>query len=121
MYFRDNEKLQLSAHFVETLEALPSNYSVDPVAYGAFVRTFGTHYWFMARFGGFMYENTAIDSGYQEVTNSRELEANLKLSFKKFISVDASTEMSQTTEESRKEFQKNSETSFYYYGGEGKL
>ena len=75
----------------------------------------------MANFGGYMFENTLIESSYRKSVSQQEMELNLKASFKSFINVDASTEMKQLSSAQRENFQKNTDTSFFFYGGEAQL
>ena len=82
VFFKPAEKLRLSEHFRELLDKLPAKYSDNKPAYDSFVAKFGTHYFEMANFGGFMYQRTVIDNQFTESTSEKEIGLNLKASFK---------------------------------------
>ncbi|KAI2806882.1 hypothetical protein BLOT_008841 [Blomia tropicalis] len=117
------EILHTSPYFESWVESLPSSYEKDPLMYDEFVDTFGTHYFDIAKFGGYLYQKTIIENSYVKDTNEKEVEANLKLSFKAFAGIKTSIggEIEDTTKESKERFSRNTENNFYYYGGVSKF
>jgi len=83
--------------------------------YDQFVENFGTHYFEMGIFGGYLYQKTFIEDSYMMSSDEHEVTANLEASFGGMVKATAEAE------ESRKKvsesFKKNSQTQFFFYGG----
>ena len=75
------QNVTLSDKFRAALDALPAKYADNATAYDAFVTRFGTHYFEMAKFGGFMYQQTTIDNEFVKSSDEREITLNMKASF----------------------------------------
>mgnify|MGYP000064723936 CR=1 FL=1 len=84
-----------------------------------FISLFGTHYYQIGKFGGYLYQKSVIDNSYLEGTRKEEISANLKLSFDSFfkLGLKANAEIELVTEDSKKRFSSNTQRHYYNYGG----
>ncbi|KAJ6220510.1 hypothetical protein RDWZM_006322 [Blomia tropicalis] len=116
-------QLRLSPYFESSIDKLPARYEDNPEQYDLLINIFGTHYFEIAKFGGYLYQKTIIENNYLEQSRKEEISANLKLSFDGFfkLGVNMNAEYNQVTEESKKKFSSNTQKNFYNYGGTTKF
>jgi len=114
--FQDREEMLLSHNFQNYInKRLTGKFEDDPDVYYDFIRTFGTHYFESALFGGYLHQRTTIKNNYLRTMESQQIKAHLEVKFLWFVT--ASADYNSTKTKIDENIEANSENDFYYYGG----
>ncbi|XP_013787111.1 perivitellin-2 67 kDa subunit-like [Limulus polyphemus] len=98
---------------------LPESYEANRESYNRFVNFFGTHYFQNANFGGIINVHISTDRSYFYQKTDREVSAQAKASYLKFLSLKGGYSGAISTVDQK--FEQSSIKQIRYYGGETNL
>ncbi|XP_076352890.1 perivitellin-2 67 kDa subunit-like isoform X1 [Tachypleus tridentatus] len=108
---------RFAQHFINN--RLPESYEANRESYNTFVNFFGTHYFENANFGGIINVYISTDRSYFYQKTDREVSAQAKASYLKFLSLKGGYSGAVSTIDQK--FEQSSVKTIRYYGGETNL
>lgn len=119
MVTKDTLKLSLDTGVKALIAKLPSSYTDNPAAYRDFIKTYGTHYFVMAKFGGTLTMFLETSADYYEKNELTKIEVQAKATFLSAVSAYGGVSTSTATIDAK--FTENSLKTVRYYGGTANL
>ena len=112
----DLQRLKLHDNFVKHInDKLGEDFDRNEDVYDEFLNKFGTHYFEFGTFGGYLHQKMLVQNDYIYRTEPRVITANIEASFMGVVGVKPDGKLNHT--EIYEEFESNTESTFYYYGG----
>lgn len=120
MDFKPHYQVKANKNFLDFVAKLESTkYEDSQEQYKEFLDTFGTHYFEMGMFGGYLLQRTEIDSKYMYEANEKDINVNLEAGFMEMVS--GKFDINKQYLDSKAKFDVSTSTSDYYYGGQTDL